>query len=367
MKFPVIILFIILSKVIYSQQAIDYFPQQFGYTWNYRLSVLDSANNIIPEMTFFRKDSSAFLSDYNGKEAYHILTKTGTNETIQFLPYIDTNYFHLAGSNGYEYFDISEFDFLISLMDSSFLSNIIPAIFESFSDWHLNYRFAQNINQEYQVTSFDTTITIDSLEIPLRFTKDGRRLQDNNLETEIGSFPCKKFVITNTLNYLVILPPPLPPIPVPIVILDDTVWIAPGNWIVSEVIPSTKIDLTFLNLGEFFIPGLKREIISGATGIKENSQIKFAFNLEQNYPNPFNPSAKIKFSISNRGNVSIKVYDVLGKEIKVLINSELNPGNYEVQFDGRNLSSGVYFYTLEFFDFNSEVVNRVTKQMLLIK
>ncbi len=369
MKFSAIILFIILSANIYSQQAIDYFPQQPGYRWNYRLSVLDSTNNTIPEMIFFRKDSSAFLSEYNGKSAYHILTKTGTEETIQFLPYIDTNYIHLTGSNGYEYFDISELDLLISLIDSSLLNNILPflGLFESLSGWHLNYKFAQNVNQQYQIRSFDTTVIIDSLEIPLRFNKNGRRLPDENLETEIGTFSCKKFLIINTLNYLVILPPPLPPIPIPIVTFSDTVWIAPGNWIVKDIIPSTNIDLTLLNLGDYIIPGLKREIISEATGVEENPEEKFSFNLEQNYPNPFNPTTSIKFGINNSGNVSIKVNDILGKEIAILLDEELNRGNYEILFDGKSLSSGVYFYIIEFSDFNSQFNYRITKKMLLIK
>ena len=368
MKFSGIILFIILPADMYSQQAIDYFPQ-LGHKWNYRVSILDSSNNTIPEMIFFRDDSSAFLLEYNGKVAYHILSKTGTEETVQLLPYTDTNYIHLNGSDGYEYFKISEIEFLLSLINSSLLNNIIPypGLVESFSGWHLNYRFAQNINQQYQITSFDTTVVIDTLEIPLRFNKTGRRLQNENLETEIGIFSCKKFVISSSINYLVILPPPLPPLPVPIITSVDTVWIAPGNWIVKYIIPSTNIDLTFLNLGDYNIPGLKREIISEVTGAEENTEEKFTFNLEQNYPNPFNPSTRIKFTIGNSGHVSIKVNDVLGKEVVILIDEELNRGNYETIFDGKDLSSGVYFYTFKFSDFYSGFNYSITKQMLLIK
>jgi len=371
MKFSVIIIFIILSEDIYSQQAADYFPQQPGYRWNYRLSVLDSLNNVIPELIFLRKDSSAFIDEYEGREAYFVLSKTGTDEIIHFLPYIDTNYIHLSGSNGYEYFDISEIEFLMGLIDSSLLNNIIPflGLFETLSGWQLNYRFAHNVNQEYQIMSYDTTIIYNSLEIPLRFEREGRRLQDENLEIEIGTFLCKKFLITSSLNYLVIPPPPFPPIPipVPIITLIDTVWIAPGNWIVKDIIPSANIDLTFLNLEEYTIPGLKREIISEVTEAEEKNEEKFTFSLEQNYPNPFNPSTRIRFNINNSGYVSIKVYDILGKEVAILINEELNAGNYEIIFDGKNLSSGIYFYVLEFSDIYSEFYYRIIKQMLLIK
>ena len=74
------------------------------------------------------------------------------------------------------------------------------------------------------------------------------------------------------------------------------------------------------------------------------------FALEQNYPNPFNPTTKIRFSISSQekvGAVTLKVFDVLGREIRTLVNEQLNAGKYEVTFDAADLSSGVYLYRLQ--------------------
>ena len=85
------------------------------------------------------------------------------------------------------------------------------------------------------------------------------------------------------------------------------------------------------------------------------------FNLTQNYPNPFNPTTTINFSISEPGNVTLKVYDVTGKEITTLVNGFKTAQSYEVQFDGSNLSSGVYFYTIHSNDFT------LTKKMILMK
>jgi len=85
------------------------------------------------------------------------------------------------------------------------------------------------------------------------------------------------------------------------------------------------------------------------------------FELEQNYPNPFNPSTRVKFSIPKEQNVSLKVYDVLGKETAKLIEEKLKAGTYEVKFSGEMLSSGMYFYTLKTNDFVQ------TKKMILIK
>ena len=71
------------------------------------------------------------------------------------------------------------------------------------------------------------------------------------------------------------------------------------------------------------------------------------FQLSQNYPNPFNPSTKINYSISRYCFVTIKVYDILGHEIAILVNEKKLAGNYQVDFNGSTLSSGVYFYRLQ--------------------
>jgi hypothetical protein len=92
-----------------------------------------------------------------------------------------------------------------------------------------------------------------------------------------------------------------------------------------------------------------------------------SYELQQNYPNPFNPVTKIRFSIPvdsrlrGNDNVVLRVYDVLGHEVQTLVNEELSPGTYEVEFDGGNLPSGVYYYTLSSNDIN------LTKKMVLIK
>jgi hypothetical protein len=70
------------------------------------------------------------------------------------------------------------------------------------------------------------------------------------------------------------------------------------------------------------------------------------YSLTQNYPNPFNPSTLIKFSIGKTGFTTLKLYNVLGKEVAALVNSELQAGPHEVTFDASNLPSGTYFYTL---------------------
>ncbi|MBI5404524.1 MAG: T9SS type A sorting domain-containing protein [Ignavibacteriae bacterium] len=93
-----------------------------------------------------------------------------------------------------------------------------------------------------------------------------------------------------------------------------------------------------------------------------NSNTPEKFNLQQNYPNPFNPYTKIRFSIQKNTNVFLRVYNSLGVLVKELIvNENMKPGEYEVEFNGSELSSGVYFCRMEAADF------RQTVKMMLIK
>jgi len=105
-------------------------------------------------------------------------------------------------------------------------------------------------------------------------------------------------------------------------------------------------------------------IVEGAFLEKSTSEeivavLKYA--IAQNYPNPFNPSTNITFQIPTGGNVSLKVYDVLGKEVAVLIDEYKDAGRYSVNFNGSNLASGIYLYKLQAGNFTS------TKKLVLMK
>lgn len=101
--------------------------------------------------------------------------------------------------------------------------------------------------------------------------------------------------------------------------------------------------------------------LSPLTGVTNLNTIPNKYTLEQNYPNPFNPSTQINYSIAKQGFVKISLFDVLGREVKTLVNEVKTPGYYAVEFDGTNLSSGMYFYRMESGSFVD------TKKMTLIK
>jgi hypothetical protein len=111
---------------------------------------------------------------------------------------------------------------------------------------------------------------------------------------------------------------------------------------------------------------IARITIYQTTGIRNNNITNFTYKLEQNYPNPFNPSTKIRFEVplskgGLKGVVSLKVFDIIGREIATLVNEQLQPGSYEVIFDAEKLPSGIYFYKINVDNYTN------TKRMLLIK
>ena len=98
------------------------------------------------------------------------------------------------------------------------------------------------------------------------------------------------------------------------------------------------------------------------TAIKDvEEQTPLAFSLKQNYPNPFNPSTSIRYSIAKMSFVNLSVYNVLGEKIKTLVNKEQPAGDYNVDFNASNLSSGIYFYKLTVDNFSS------IRKMIILK
>jgi len=95
--------------------------------------------------------------------------------------------------------------------------------------------------------------------------------------------------------------------------------------------------------------------------IIDEQTIPTEYLLQQNYPNPFNPTTTIRFTILDPGFTSLKVYDILGRELETLLGEDLSSGNYEIIFDASRLSSGVYFYKLTSGEFTE------SKKMLLLK
>ncbi len=100
---------------------------------------------------------------------------------------------------------------------------------------------------------------------------------------------------------------------------------------------------------------------TGNVGVKEVAGIPENYQLEQNFPNPFNPSTVINYTIPKAGNVTLKIFNIVGQEVATLVNGFQEAAKYQVSFNASNLSSGIYFYTINAGNFNQ------TKKMMLIK
>lgn len=138
---------------------------------------------------------------------------------------------------------------------------------------------------------------------------------------------CSTFVFSNFMTYNIAF------------LNDNTGWIVGQNGLICK---TTNAGLTFIAL--------------------TNNDVPKNYFLSQNYPNPFNPSTNIKYQIANNSFISLKIYDILGKEVTTLVNENLKPGEYETTFDGINLPSGIYFYSVYS---DGKLIN--TKKMILLK
>ncbi|MCB0742584.1 MAG: S8 family serine peptidase, partial [Ignavibacteriae bacterium] len=150
---------------------------------------------------------------------------------------------------------------------------------------------------------------------------------------------------------------------------DISVVISGGPY---SLIPNVKQDFDFLIAAGDDLENLTQSVIRAKQKYAEAlTDIKFVdeaisenFELKQNYPNPFNPTTIINYTIPASpisGLITLKIYDVLGKEVVSLVNQQQQPGNYEISFNANNLSSGVYYYQLKAGNFIQ------TKKLILLK
>ncbi len=367
-----LIAFIVPNQIL-PQQASDYFPSSTGFVWNYKVTPLDSLNNPLTQLEYLRKDSFALVQSYQGKNANIVLSKDGPLQTILLQPYIDSIFYSFQGTDGFEYFSTSGIESFLNQLDSIGIDTNFNFLnfFRSLQNWYSVYRFGASPGVRYTLLQKDTTISTFNI----RFKYSAIRNNDQTINTAIGQFNCKKFTTQWEFSYL------LGPIPIPLFSIEDTNWIAQGNWLVKAYQPSKAVDLSLLGIPPFFIPGRTIDILDQIVSVADEQITLNEFQLFQNYPNPFNPSTKIRFVIPNRVRnpkdlssqaprndntlVTLKVYDILGNEVTTLVNEEMPAGVYEAEFmpesNINQITTGIYFYQLKAGSFIE------TKKMIYLK
>jgi len=133
-----------------------------------------------------------------------------------------------------------------------------------------------------------------------------------------------------------------------------------GNWNTATVTVNTQDNTLIVSQSDLY--SYYRIVPASTTAVENrNTSLPASYTLEQNYPNPFNPTTIIKYSLSSESFVSLKVYDLLGKEVRTLVSSEQNAGVHKINFNASDLPSGVYIYTLSANGFNQ------TRKLVLLK
>jgi photosystem II stability/assembly factor-like uncharacterized protein len=139
-------------------------------------------------------------------------------------------------------------------------------------------------------------------------------------------------------------------------------FVDPPHGLYDKTLYALLLDSTYLFAGGFEKGVWRRPISELLTSVEnKHEQIPSYIVLEQNYPNPFNPSTNISFSLKSRSLVSLKVYDLLGREVAIILNEELSAGNHTKQWNALGFPSGVYFYRLQAGSFSE------TKKLILLR
>jgi len=199
---------------------------------------------------------------------------------------------------------------------------------------HIGYYF-EGTNDYYDYFTFNLNSSIDTLFV--------RMASDTTTDTDIYLYDAAQNYVSSS---------------------------AAGGWGLSELIvsPAPAIGTYYLKIyaysgfGGYSIKASSTRIGDITVGVEEEKNLlPVEFTLYQNYPNPFNPETTIKFDIPETDFVTLKIYDVLGNEIKTLVYENKSPGSYNVKFNGGGLASGMYIYKLSTSKFTS------IKKLLLVK
>jgi len=361
MKLHFIFIQILLVGIvsINAQNASSYFPEIDGFKWKYETYNLDENQNRVQNSKRIRIDSLVGTGNFFDRISELILSKTAPEGEVQNTVFRDSSYLSFNGSIASLYFN------LLSLLDSAELGGVsLSDLSHRYSGWYDLFRFAEPVNSKYELFEIDTVVNYEGIDVNVIGSISGVRSDDEIVNTPAGNFLCKKFVLSIDVDAKIqILPPPIPPLVLPIIEIPQTFYMAEGNWVVKEYRPTVgSEDLSLLGIESFTVFGAETNLIETEEPTSVYDEfIPLSFELKQNYPNPFNPSTVISYQLSENSKVSLIVYDVLGREVAVLLNEFKQAGNYQVEFNAEGLSSGIYYYRLEAGNYNQ------TKKMNLLK
>lgn len=324
----IVTVFLLSFSNLISQNASSYLPTDLGNVWKYKTQSLDSAGLPIGPVTYMI-DSTVAYTSFLGKQT--LIRVGGFDGT----PMFDTSWAAAEGSSIFIHqnsVDVDTFSF------------VLP-------DWFEVYRFASPLGSRYTIFQLDTTITIPTMgTLPIRVLFRGTRFGLDIVTVPAGTFTAMSFKTEITIQYKIEFPP-FPPIYIDVLNLPTFDWLAENRFIVKSRQEPLYVDSLGLN-----IPGVLSELAEFriSTSVPLENISEKDFHLYQNYPNPFNSSTVISYQLPERSLISLKVFDLLGREVADLVNEEKDAGLHQLTFSIRRqtehytLSSGIYFYRLSY-------------------
>lgn len=349
-----IFLSLILSSPFFTiaQNSSEYFPTTPGFKWYYTTVPYDSLNFPVDYLSSVRVDSFTVNQPFLEKPANIVISKNGMEESVLSKSYSDTNYVSIESTNIWTY-----------MRSFPGTDSLDIGVFKVFHGWFSTYRLSQPATTSYTIYTKDTLVNFNGINTILTHSVTAKRFPDQTISTALGDMMCKKFILNYAIKAKVSV------ISLSVLSINDTVYIAPENYIVSDIRPSAIVDLSLFGQDAYYIAGCKMEIQapSPVLNVYHENQSPVLYSLYQNYPNPFNPVTIIKYSLPDDSNVRMFIYNSIGQVIKELVSQVQKRGTYEMSFSSSSLSSGIYFYSILAISMDGKQKYSNTKKMILLK
>ena len=333
----VLLLSLLSASFAGAQNAGDYFPSHPGNTWRFQRFSLDTLQNPIISSKTVVSDSLAATEQIRDTTAFVLLSGE--------KPPFDTTFVNVQDSTISEF--VTGYPRITSMLP---VDSLGLGFVWDYLNWYPYMNFASMPGvRDTLLYIKKITVTFQGHPLVLVIYITTMRLPDTSITVPAGTYATTPFQIALNVN----IPKSQPPFghyEVPLFKLVDTLFVAKHNWLVKEIQPSTFYPLNndpSYQVATTQLPGFVRLLESASlTSVPLRQTVPQEFTLEQNFPNPFNPATHLRFTIADVRFVTLKVFDVLGQEVATLVNGQLSTGSYDVTFDARSLSSGVYFYRL---------------------